>query len=111
MGMHEKHAVEKPDRAVSATQRRNEVPDGQRLQRWRPRAWHYKDAAAIAGLPFQLAIPDWLPYRVWPDLARSLAWCRGARQPAWRRREVAYIAHYLNFADDVAARAHGELLA
>jgi len=82
------------------------------IKRWRPLVWHYKDVAPIAALPFQLLVADLLPERGWSGLGKSLAWIRSSRQPRWRAREIAHIAHYLGLpADDPqAARAHLELL-
>ncbi|MFO1035869.1 MAG: hypothetical protein U1E45_03410 [Geminicoccaceae bacterium] len=83
------------------------------IHRVRPPIWFYKDAAAVAGLPFQLLIADLVPEQTWPLLARSLAWFRAARQPRWRAREVALIARYLGRTGDdpLPAQAHDEMLA
>lgn len=89
------------------------MPPPEPIRRWRPRRVDYRDLLTLAGLPFQLAIADWLPCRAWPPLGGIAGSFRATRQPAWHRREAAHIAHYLGCepGDPVALEAHRELLA
>jgi hypothetical protein len=50
--LHQIRQSEKAHLAVSSTQPQIVTAGSDPLRRWRPPAWHYKDAAAVAGLPF-----------------------------------------------------------